>query len=121
MLGLIMLLCFSMVRWYYVALPVLFVLGFGTSGFSTMQSTLVMLRAREEMRGRALGIISLAIGAGPIGALMVGAIASMSSTPFAIGFDAVLGIVSLSSVALLMPSLWRQPMVSDEQVPKADG
>jgi MFS family permease len=120
MLGLVMLLCFSMVRWYYVALPVLFVLGFGTSGFSTMQSTLVMLRAREEMRGRALGIISLAIGAGPIGALMVGAIASMSSTPFAIGFDAVLGIVLLSSVALLMPSLWRQPMISDEPAPEVD-
>ena len=120
MLGLIMLLCFSMVRWYYAALPVLFVLGFGTSGFSTMQSTLVMLRSREEMRGRALGVISLAIGAGPLGALMVGAIASMSSTPFAIGIDAVLGIVLLSSVALLMPSLWRQPMVSDERVPKVD-
>ena len=120
MLGLVMLLCFSTVRGYYIALPVLFVLGFGTSGFSTMQSTLVMLRSREEMRGRALGVISLAIGAGPLGALMVGAIASMSSTPFAIGFDAVLGIVSLSLVALLMPSLWRQPMVSDEQAPKVD-
>ena len=119
MLGLVMLLCFSMVRWYYAALPVLFVLGFGTSGFSTMQSTLVMLRATEEMRGRALGVISLAIGAGPIGALMIGAIASMSSTPFAIGVDAVLGIVSLSLVAVLMPLLWRQPMVSDEQVPQA--
>ncbi len=119
MLGLVMLLCFSTVRWYYVALPVLFVLGFGTSGFSTMQSTLVMLRATEEMRGRALGVISLAIGAGPIGALMIGAIASMSSTPFAIGVDAVLGIVSLSLIAVLMPSLWRQPMASDEQVPRA--
>lgn len=119
MLGLVMLLCFSLVRWYYVALPVLFVLGFGTSGFSTMQSTLVMLRATEEMRGRALGVISLAIGAGPIGALMIGAIASMSSTPFAIGVDAVLGIVSLSLIAVLMPSLWRQPMASDEQVPRA--
>ena len=120
MLGLIMLLCFSTVRWYYVALPVLFVLGFGTSGFSTMQSTLVMLRAREEMRGRALGVISLAIGAGPLGALMVGTIASMHSTPFAIGIDAVLGIVLLSLIALLMPSLWRQPMVSDEGAPKVD-
>ena len=117
MLGLIMLLCFSTVRWYYVALPILFVLGFGTSGFSTMQSTLVMLRAREEMRGRALGIISLAIGAGPIGALMVGTIASMHSTPFAIGIDAVLGIALLSLITLLMPSLWRQPMISDEQAP----
>ncbi len=120
MLGLVMLLCFSIVRWYYAALPVLFVLGFGTSGFSTMQSTLVMLRAREEMRGRALGVISLAIGAGPIGALMIGAIASMSSAPFAIGLDAALGIVSLSVVALLMPSLWRQPMVPDEPVPNVD-
>ena len=120
MFGLIMLLCFSMVRWYYMSLPILFLLGFGTSGFSTMQSTLVMLRAREEMRGRALGVISLAIGAGPLGALMIGTIASMSSTPFAIGVDAVLGIASLSLVALLMPSLWRQPMVSDEPVPRVN-
>jgi len=51
---------------------------------------------------------------------MVGAIASMSSTPFAIGIDAALGIVLLSLISLLMPSLWRQPMVSDEQAPKID-
>ena len=51
---------------------------------------------------------------------MVGAIASMSSTPFAIGLDAALGIVLLSLITLLMPSLWRQPMALEEQAAKAD-
>ena len=94
------------------------VLGFGHRGFQQCSQPCDAAGKREIADG--LGVISLAIGAGPIGALMVGAIASMSSTPFAIGVDAVLGIVSLSSVALLMPSLWRQPMASDERVPEVD-
>ena len=119
MLGLIMLLFFSMSQWYYVSLPILSILGLGTSGFSTMQSTIVMLRARNEMRGRALGVITLAIGAGPLGALMIGTIARISGALFAVGIHAVLGIASLSLVALLMPKLWRQPIASDEDTPEA--
>ena len=120
MLALIAVLLFSLSRWYFVSLPILVVLGLGTAGFGTMQATIVMLLAKEEMRGRALGIISLAIGAGPLGALMIGAIASAVNPTFAIGLNAVLGIVSLALVAALMPSL-RQRTAPDEQdtVPEA--
>ena len=120
MLGLIMLLFLSMSQWYSVSLPILLLLGLGTSGFSTMQSAIVMLRARDEMRGRALGVISLAIGAGPLGALMIGAIAGMSSASFAIGIHAALGITSLSLVVLLMPSLWRGAMASEVEAPEEE-
>ncbi len=117
MVGLIMVLLFSLSHWYLVSLPILLVLGLGTSGFGTMQSIIVMLLAREEMRGRALGVMSLAIGAGPLGALMIGAIASATDARVAIGIHAVLGIVSLLLVALLMPSLRRQT-VPDESEPE---
>ena len=40
-----------MSRWYILSLPVLLLLGLGTAGFGAMQSTIIMLAAREEMRG----------------------------------------------------------------------
>jgi len=95
---------FSMSRWYILSLPALLCLGFGTAGFGAMQSTLVMLAAREEMRGRALGVLSIAIGTGPLGSLLVGAMASAVHPVFAIRMNALLGIVLLACIMLLMPS-----------------
>ena len=85
-----------------------------------MQATIIMLVAREDMRGRALGVISLAIGAGPLGALLVGAVANIVSPTFAIGLNASIGIVALTLVVLLMPSL-RQRIQPDEQQQTTDG
>jgi predicted MFS family arabinose efflux permease len=51
LLALLGLCVFSMPRWYILSLPVLLLLGLGTAGFGAMQSTIVMLAAREEMRG----------------------------------------------------------------------
>ena len=56
-----------------------------------MQSTIVVIASSEDMRGRALGVISLAIGAGPVGALMIGALAETTSPPLAIAIFAVPG------------------------------
>ena len=39
-------------------------------------ATIVILVAREDMRGRSLGVMSLAIGASPLGALLVGGLAN---------------------------------------------
>ena len=113
LVSLIAVLLFSFSHSYFLSLPILILLGLGTAGFGTMQAVIVMLTAREDMRGRALGVISLGIGASPVGALMIGGIATAVSAPFAVGFHAVLGIVSLSLIALLMPSL-RQRIAPEE-------
>lgn len=107
------LLVFSLSQQYIFSLAILIVLGLGMSGFGTMQSTIVMLTASEEMRGRALGVVSLAIGTGPLGALLVGVVASAASPSFAIGINAAVGAASLVTVGVLMPSLWRR-MTGDE-------
>jgi len=65
---------------------------------------LVMLAAPEEMRGRALGVLSLAIGTGPLGSLLIGATASAVHPIFAIRMNALLGIVVLACIMLLMPA-----------------
>ncbi len=106
-LSLLALLLFALSQWYVLSLPTLIVLGLGTSGFSTMQATLVILLAGQEMRGKALGVISLAIGAGPIGALFIAATRALSPG-FALGLNAVLGITLIALIVALIPSILRQ-------------
>ena len=113
MLAMTALLLFSFSHWYALSLPLLMVMGLGAAGFGTMQATIMMLVAREEMRGRALGVTSLAIGTMPLGALMIGGVASAVSPTFAIGLNASLGLVLIALVGLLAPSL-RQRIVPHE-------
>ncbi len=109
LIGLVLVLAFAASQWFAVSLPVLILLGLGTAGFGTMQSTIIVIAASDDMRGRTLGVISLAIGAGPIGALLIGALAETTSPATGITIFAILGILSLSVVTLLMPEL-RAPM-----------
>jgi MFS family permease len=105
LLALVGLLVFSMSRWYILSLPVLLLLGLGTAGFGAMQSTIIMLAAREEMRGRALGVLSLAIGTGPFGSLLMGATASAIHPVFTLRMNALLGLVALAFIMVCMPAL----------------
>ncbi len=66
------LMAFAFVPWYWLAIPLLFISGFAMSGFSTMQSVIVVISTSPAMRGRVLGVLTVAIGSGPIGALFVG-------------------------------------------------
>ena len=105
LIGLVMVLAFAGSQWFEVSLAILILLGLGTAGFGTMQATIVVISSSEEMRGRALGVISLAIGAGPLGALLIGTLAEASSPAKAIVVFACLGLLSLSAIGLLMPEI----------------
>ena len=112
--SLIALLLFSFSRSYPLSALALLGLGFGAAGFTTMQATLAMLVAKQEMRGRALGVISLAIGVAPLGALIVGAVANAVGPIEAVRLNATLGLGLLALVARFLPSLVN-PVVSDER------
>ena len=114
MLSLLALLLFSFSRWYSLSLPTLLVYGLGAGVFTTMQPTVVMLLSTEEMRGKALGIISLAIGTGLLGHPFVGTVADAAGISFAIGLNATIGLTCLVLIGLFMPSL-RQRILPEEQ------
>lgn len=59
--------------------------GIGQAAFGVMQSTIVLTKASDEMRSRAMGSIVLGIGAGPPGRLQIGALAESFGAPFALG------------------------------------
>ncbi|MDA0769862.1 MAG: MFS transporter [Chloroflexi bacterium] len=112
LLALSMLLMLSLSRWYGVSLGVLLIMGLGTSGFGTMQGTIVMLVARDDMRGRALGIMTLAIGAGPLGALAIGAVANAIGAPFAMTINAIAGFILVGIIGIFWVSI-RQQLIPD--------
>ena len=115
-LSLVALFVFALSSWYALSLPALIVLGFGAAGFSTMQATLIMLVAEKDMRGKALGVVTLAIGTGPLGVLSLAAMTTAVSAPFALGVNAVLGTIALLVIGLTMRTLVR-PTVEARTAP----
>ena len=95
---------FALAPWYWLAIPLLFIGGFGMSGFGTMQSIIVVSSTRPEMRGRVLGVLAVAIGSGPIGALHIGWLATQIGTDTAVLTIAIVGMV-LTTIPLL---IWRK-------------
>ena len=61
--GMLSLALLSFSNYYPASFVLILVIGLGTAGFSTMQSAIVMLVSRPEMRGRCIGVITLVIGA----------------------------------------------------------
>ena len=106
-LAFLALLLFSFSRWYGLSISALVILGIGSAGFGAMQATIVILVAKADMRGRALGVVSLAIGAIPLGALMIGAVAEAVGPALAIRIMAGAGLVSMVLVGATMRRLWR--------------
>lgn len=103
---------------YLTALPIQFAIGIGESGFSTMQSTIVLLAAHERTRGRVLGILSVCIGTNPIGALGVGLISTFVGAQVAFGMSAALALVLMAPTGLRLVSEGSRPLRSmrEEQV-----
>ena len=88
---------------YLGAVLSLVLMGFGLAGFSTMQAAIVGINTSDEVRGKALGVVTLAIGAGPIGALIVGAMASALGPQVALRILAVAALVALAGLWLAVP------------------
>ena len=94
--------------WYMLAFMVLILGGIGQSGFGTMQSTITMLAAPPEMRGRMVGLMSVCIGIGtPLGGLALGILAESFGTSQAVTINALAGLALLVPSLVLTPLAWR--------------
>ena len=103
LLFLVAILMFAFAPWYALALGLLFIGGFGMAAFGTLQSIIIITSTPPEVRGRVLGVLAVAIGTGPIGALQVGLVADSLGAPLAVTATAVAGIVVVAGAAVLYP------------------
>jgi MFS family permease len=111
LLELVSLLGFAASPWYALSCVLLFAVGLGNAGFSTMQSTIILLSAAPGMRGRAVGVLGLCIGSTPLGLLELGALSAAVGAPAAIGINAAIGL------ALWLPVIAFTPLLSRPQEP----
>ncbi len=100
---LLMVMAFALAPNVPLAGAALFVIGFGQSGFSIMQPTLLYLATPTELRSRVLGILSVAIGTGPIGFVHLGLLADAIGVQAATAATGGEGLLAL----LLTRRLWR--------------
>ena len=103
LLFLVAILMFAFAPWYALALGLLFIGGFGMAAFGTLQSIIIITSTPPEVRGRVLGVLAVAIGTGPIGALQVGLVADSLGAPLAVTATAVAGIVVVAGAVVLYP------------------
>ncbi|MGE3595586.1 MAG: MFS transporter, partial [Dehalococcoidia bacterium] len=95
---------FAAAIWYPMAFLALVIAGVGSSGFGTMQSVLVMSTTGPEMRGRAMGLLSMAIGVLPFGMIALGLVAQQAGAPAAVLVSVAVGL----SAMLLWNARWPQ-------------
>lgn len=107
--------------WFLVSFILLLLAGGGQAGFSTMQSTILLLSSVPEMRGRAMGAQGTVNGLGHlVGDYEIAAIASIFGIGLAIGLNAGVGLLLILPVTLLTPLIFRQVGSPPESAPPAE-
>jgi MFS family permease len=93
---------------YWLAFALLVLGGFGTAGFSNMQSTLMLTEAPPEMRSRLMGVVTVCIGTGPLGQLAAGALSDELGTRGAVIAMAAVGLVLTGAMVMVLSK--RRPL-----------
>lgn len=106
LVALVLLLPFAAANTYPLAVLCLLGAAVGGGFFGALQGVLVMTVVPAELRGRALGLLSMAIGVLPLGMLLLGEVAELVGTRSALALSAGTGALTL----LLW--LWRRPQVA---------
>tara|TARA_B100000809_G_C15101580_1_gene517107 strand:- start:144 stop:1412 length:1269 start_codon:yes stop_codon:yes gene_type:complete len=113
-LQLVSLLFFALSPWYPVSFLMLMLAGLGAAGYSTMQSTIILISAEPEMRGTALGMLGQCIGVAAVGGLAVGIVANFFSAQAAVAMSVSLGLI------LLVPAVFFSPLVRKPVTPPVE-
>ena len=100
-----MVVVFALSPWYGLSLALLFIAGLGAAGFSAMQTTMMFLQAPPEMRGRVMGVVSVCIGAGPLGVLHIGLLATWFDASTAVLIVAIEGLAALALARAYWPEI----------------
>ena len=90
-----------------LSLVILTATGLGTAGFGVMQNALMMILAPPELRGRAMGILMLAIGITPFATLMHGAVASLIGVPLTTSLAGFLLALNMLAIYIWVPGIRR--------------
>lgn len=98
---------FTVSKSFPVAIVLVGLFGLFSAAFGTLQATLMLLLAPENMRGRASGFLRLAIGVYALGAVIMGAIADVFGASATSGISCAILLLVIVALAIGMPNLRR--------------
>ncbi|HVC61208.1 MAG TPA: MFS transporter [Acetobacteraceae bacterium] len=78
--------------------------GFGSAAFANMQTSLVITHAPPHIRSRLMGLLTVCIGSGPVGILLVGVLASVMGPLRAVDAIALTGLAAVAAAGIV----WRR-------------
>ncbi len=102
-----MLVAFALLNVFILALGALMLTGVCSAGFASVQTALVMSVNTPDMRGRAMGLLSMAIGTLPFGMILLGTLAERIGSHAAVVATSVTGMVALVLWLLRYPEVTR--------------
>jgi MFS family permease len=105
---------------FALSLALNLICGVSLAGFSVMQATIMFLAARPEMRSRVMGVLTVAIGAGPLGMLHLGWLADWVGAAAAVQIMALEGLIALVLTAVIWPETWRASELAPPPAHAAD-
>ncbi|MGE4218147.1 MAG: MFS transporter [Alphaproteobacteria bacterium] len=106
-------LLFSLSPIYGLSIALLTTGGFGFAGYASMQSAIAFRSATPEMRSRAMGLVTMFIGSGPFGVLLLGFLANHLGAADALTLNASIGMVLLLVTFLVWPEIRSKPETPD--------
>ena len=112
----IFLLAFALSPWFLLSFFILIAMGIFQSGFSTMQSGILLTSSPTNFHSRVFGAQGLAISTGQMGNVEIGALASIFGMSVALTANAIGGFILLLLIAIFMPAL-RRPIERVEDLP----
>ena len=90
---------------YWLVFAAIVASGIGSGIFGATQSTLVMAAVPEVARGKALGLLSMAIGGLPLGMYVLGEVAEATRPTTALLINAVGGAIVLTGWVMFRPEV----------------
>ena len=103
---------------FWIACLLLAVGGFGSAAFANMQTSLIVLHTPVHIRSRLMGLLTVCIGMGPLGILLVGLIADIVGPMLAIEIVAATGLVLVCAIGLAWRRREMRPGVSPPSPPE---
>ncbi len=99
-----------LVPWFWAGCGLLVVGGFGSAAFANMQTSLIVLHAPVAIRSRLMGLLTVCIGMGPLGILLMGFVADFVGPLVAIDVVASVGFIAVCVIGVV----WRRREVVDK-------
>ncbi|HUN39647.1 MAG TPA: MFS transporter [Acetobacteraceae bacterium] len=89
---------------FALACGLLIVGGFGSAAFANMQTSLIIIHAPPHVRSRLMGLLTVCIGCGPVGILLVGMLAALLGPLHAVDAVELVGLAAVIAAGLV----WRR-------------